>query len=174
LITRDFDLLKQIDESATLPEDLQQKLKRGVIISFSVSTLDEQLAKQLESGAPSPKERLETLKKCKEQGFLCGLNAMPLLPFISDTDEELEKMVAAAKEYAADYILTSGMTLFGNDERDSKQLYYKFLRNQYPHLLEKYESMYGSAYYPSWKYQDDLKRRTKLLCEKYNIRNSIL
>jgi DNA repair photolyase len=174
LIARDFDLLKQIDKAAILPEDLQQKLKRGVIISFSISTLDGQLAKQLESGAPSPQKRLETLQKCKEQGFLCGLNAMPLLPFISDTDEELEKVVAAAKEYAADYILTSGMTLFGNDERDSKQLYYKFLRNQHPHLLEKYENMYGSVYYPSWKYQDDLKRRTKLLCEKYNIRNSIL
>ena len=99
---------------------------------------------------------------------------MPLLPFISDTDEELEKIVAAAKEYGANYILTSGMTLFGNDERDSKQLYFKFLQNHYPHLLEKYETMYGSVYYPSWKYQNDLKSRTGLLCKKYSIRNSIL
>jgi DNA repair photolyase len=174
LIKRDFDLLKQIDETAILPDDLQQTLKRGVIISFSISTLDEQLAKQLESGAPSPIERLETLKQCSENGFLCGINAMPLLPFISDTDEELEKIIVAAKEYGANYILTSGMTLFGNDERDSKQLYFKFLRNHYPHLLEKYETMYGSVYYPSWKYQNDLKRRTELFCKKYSIRNSIL
>jgi DNA repair photolyase len=174
LIQRDFDLLKQIEESAILPEDLKQPLKRGVIISFSISTLDEPLAKQLESGAPPPLERLETLRQCAANGFLCGVNAMPLLPHISDTDEELEKIVATAKEYGANYILTSGMTLFGNDERDSKQLYFKFLRNHYPDLLEKYEIMYGSVYYPSWKYQNDLKSRTELFCKKYSIRNSIL
>ncbi len=174
LITRDLDLLKQIDEKAILPDDLKQSLNRGVIISFSLSTLNEQLAKQLESGAPSPRQRLETLKQCAENGFLCGVNAMPLLPFISDTDEELEMIVASAKQHGAKYILTSGMTLFGEDERDSKQLYFRFLRNQYPDLLENYESMYGSVYYPSWKYQNDLKKRTELLCKKYQVKNSIL
>lgn len=174
LITRDFDLLKQIDESAILPEDLKQSLNRGVIISFSFSTLDEQLAKQLESGAPSPQQRLETLLQYAEANFLCGINAMPLLPFISDTDEELEKIIGAAKQHRAKYILTSGMPLFGNEERDSKQLYFRFLRNHYPHLLEKYETMFSPAYYPSWKYQTDLKKRTALLCKKYQIKNSII
>ena len=174
LITRDFDLLRQIDEAAILPEDLQPVLKRGVIISFSFSTLDEKLAGQLESGAPSPQQRLQTLQKCKEQGFLCGVNAIPLLPFISDTDEELEKIIAAAKQFGADYILVGGLTLFGNEERDSKQLYFRFLQNHYPHLLEKYEKMYGSVFYPSWQYQNDLKKKTELLCKKYSIRNSII
>jgi len=174
LITRDLEFLKQIDESAILPIDLKQTLNRGVIISFSISTLDEQLAKQLEPGAPLPLQRLEALKQCVENNFLCGVNAMPLLPFISDTDQELEKIIAAAKEYGAKYILTSGLTLFGKDERDSKQLYFRFLRTRYPHLLEKYEMMYGSVYYPSWKYQNDLKRKTELYCKKYQIKNSIL
>jgi DNA repair photolyase len=174
LITRDLEFLKQIDESAILPIDLKQTLNRGVIISFSISTLDEQLAKQLEPGAPLPLQRLEALKQCVENNFLCGVNAMPLLPFISDTDQELEKIIAAAKEYGAKYILTSGLTLFGKGERDSKQLYFRFLRTRYPHLLEKYEMMYGSVYYPSWKYQNDLKRKTELYCKKYQIKNSIL
>ena len=174
LIERDLELLKQIDEQAILPADLQSTLKRGVIISFSFSTLDEKLAKQLESGAPLPQERLETLQKTKEAGFLCGVNAIPLLPFLSDTDEELEKLIAAAKRYGADYTLVGGLTLFGNDERDSKQLVYRFLRDHHPHLLEKYEKMYGSVYYPSWQYQNDLKKRTEALCKKYSIRNSII
>lgn len=174
LILRDLDLLKQIDKAAILPSDLQQTLKRGVIISFSFSTLDEKLSEQLEAGAPSPQQRLETLQKTKEAGFLCGVNAIPLLPFISDTDEKLEKMIAGAKQYGADYILVGGLTLFGVEERDSKQLYFKFLRNHYPHLLEKYEKMYSSVYYPSWQYQNDLKKRTEALCKKYSIRNSII
>ena len=41
LIKKDLDLLKQIDANAILPEDLKQNPGRGVIISFSFSTLDE-------------------------------------------------------------------------------------------------------------------------------------
>ena len=173
LIARDFDLLKQIDEVAILPEDLKQNPARGVIISFSFSTLDENLAKQIEPGAPSPQKRLEMLKECSDNRFLCGVNAMPLLPFISDTDEELEKIIAAAKQNGAHYILVAGLTLFGDDSRDSKQLYFEFLRNHYPELVEKYEKMYGSVYYPSWQYQQQLKKRADNLCEKYKIKNSI-
>jgi len=173
LIKRDLDLLKQIDANAILPEDLKQSPGRGVIISFSFSTLDEKLAKQIEPGAPSPQKRLETLKFFSDNGFLCGVNAMPLLPYISDTEEEIEKIVAAAKQYSANYILIAGLTLFGNDERDSKQLVFRFVRNNYPDLLEKYEKMYESVYYTSWQYQQELKKRSDALCEKYKIKNSI-
>jgi len=98
---------------------------------------------------------------------------MPLLPFITDTNEELEKIIVAAKQYGAYYILVAGLTLFGEDKRDSKQLVFKFLRDNYPALLEKYEKMYGSVHYASWQYQQQLKKRADVLCEKYNIKNSI-
>jgi len=178
LIKRDLDLLKQIDANAILPEDLKLNPGRGVIISFSFSTLDEQLAKQIEPGAPAPQKRLEILKLFSDNGFLCGVNAMPLLPYISDTEVELEKIVAAAKQYGANYILIAGLTLFGNDVpiaigSDSKQLVFRFLRNNYPNLLGKYEKMYGSVYYSSWQYQQELKKRSDALCEKYKIKNSI-
>lgn len=173
LIKRDFDLLKQIDETAILPEALKRNPGRGVIISFSFSTLDEKLARNIESGAPAPQKRLDTLKLCSDNGFLCGVNAMPLLPFITDTDEELEKIIAAARQHGANFILIAGLTLFGHDERDNKQLIFSFLRSQYPHLIKKYEDMYGSVHYPSWQYQQQLKKRADALCEKYKIKNSI-
>ena len=174
LILRDIELLKQIDQNAILPEELEQNPGRGVIISLSLSTLDEKLAKQIEPGAPSPQKRLDTLKACSDNGFFCGVNAMPLLPFITDTDEELEKIISAAKAHSAHYILIAGLTLFGNDERDSKQLVFKFLKNNYPALREAYEKMYGSVHYPSWQYQQQLKKRAEVLCKKYKIKNSIL
>ncbi len=173
LIKRDFDLLQQIDETAILPEDLKQNPGRGVIISFSFSTLNEKLARQIEPGAPAPQKRMETLKVCSENGFLCGVNAMPLLPFITDTDEEMEKIVTAAKENGARYVLTAALTLFGNDESDSKQLVLKFLRNNYPELLEKYEQLFGVNYYVPWQYQQHLKSRAEVLCEKHGVKNSI-
>ena len=174
LITRDLDILKEIDQTAILPEDLTEKPGRGVILSFSVSTMVEKLAKLTEPGAPSPQQRMETLIQCKDEGFFCGVNAMPLLPFISDTEEELEEIILAAKNANADYILPASLTLFGNEERDSKQLIYRIIRENYPHLLPEYEKMYQSVFYPTWKYQDDLKQRAQKLCLKHGIKMSIL
>ena len=173
LVIKDLDLLRQIDNQAILPEDLRQKPGRGVIISFSLSTLDERLASTIEPGAPPPLKRLETLKQFSDNGFLCGVNAMPLLPFISDTDEALENIIATAKSYGAKYVLTAGLTLFGDDQRDSRQLFFRYLREHYPYLLDKYQQIYGSVHYPSWQYQQQLKRRADYFCKKYSIRNSI-
>lgn len=174
LITRDLDILKEIDQTAILPEDLKEKPGRGVMLSFSVSTLDEKLAKLTEPGAPSPQLRMETLKQCKAEGFFCGVNAMPLLPFISDTEEELEKIILAAKNTNADYILPASLTLFGNESKDSKQLIYRVIREHYSHLLSDYEKMYRSVFFPSWKYQDELKQKAQQLCLKHGIKMSIL
>jgi DNA repair photolyase len=174
LITRDLDLLKAIDTNAILPADLSDKLKRGVILSVSVSTLDEKITDMLEPAAVPPLRRLELICELKQQGFLVGVNAIPVLPFISDTDEELEKIISSAKKHGADYILTGGLTLFGNTKADSKTLYYKFLERYNAALLPKYLELYGNNFYPSYSYQDKLKQRAMKLCEKYVIRNSIL
>jgi DNA repair photolyase len=58
LVLRDLDLLRQIDHHAIHASDLKDRMSRGVIISFSLSTLDQNLAATLEPGAPSPKTRL--------------------------------------------------------------------------------------------------------------------
>ena len=174
MITRDIELLKAIDKTAILPEDLKDKLHRGLILSTSVSTLDEKISDILEPGAAPPLRRLELIKQLKQEGFFVGVNAIPVLPFISDTDENLEKIIAAAKEYEADYVLVGGLTLFGSEKADSKTLFYKFLERYDPSLLTKYQQLYGSNFYVSFQYQNQLKERADKLCKKYNIRNSII
>jgi DNA repair photolyase len=174
MITRDIELLKTIDQTAILPADLKDKLNRGLILSVSLSTLDEKISDMLEPGAARPLQRLELVKQLKKEGFLVGVNAIPVLPFISDTEEYLEKIIAAAKEYEADYILVGGLTLFGKEKADSKTLFYKFLERYDASLLPKYQQLYGENFYVSFQYQNQLKERTDKLCKKYNIRNSIL
>jgi DNA repair photolyase len=174
LILRDLDLLKEIDKTAILPDDLKPKLKRGVIISFSISTLNERLAKILEPGAPLPKERLETMQRCKEEGFLTGICYIPVLPYLSDSEEQLEEMIKTAKEYKANFCLVGALTLFGNKPADCKALYYKFLEKYYPELISKYKSLFGFSFQPSKEYQKELEERSKRLCDKYGIKNRIV
>ncbi len=174
LITRDIELLKEIDTAAILPEDLKETLARGLILSVSISSLDEKVSDMLEPSAAPPLQRLELVKRLKKEGFLTGVNAIPLLPYISDTEEELEKIIAAAKEYGADYILTGGLTLFGTGMANSKTLFYKFLERYDNSLLPKYQQLYGSNFYTSFSYQNKLKEKAEHLCKKYTIRNRIL
>lgn len=174
LVLRDLDLLKEIDRNAILPDDLGSKLKRGAIISFSLSTLDEKLAKIFEPGAPSPKERLETMQKCKEKGFLVGVDYIPVLPFLSDSEEQLDEMIKTAKDYGADFVLVGALTLFGNGPADSKTLYYKVLEKYFPELIPKYKSLFRIFPMPSKEYQKELEEKSIKLCKKYEIRHRII
>lgn len=99
LVLRDLDILSEIDKRAVLPEGLRDTLGRGVIISFSFSTLDEGLARMLEGGAPTPKERFKVLERCVAEGFLTGADLIPALPFISDGDQALEDFIASAEKH---------------------------------------------------------------------------
>ncbi|MEN6294448.1 MAG: radical SAM protein [Methanobacterium sp.] len=171
LVLRDIDILKKINENAILPPDLKPKLKGGAIISFSFSTPDEKLARIFEPNAPTPKERLETMKKFKEEGFKVGVCYMPVLPFLSDSDKQIEKMVVIAKNYGADSILTAGLTLFGEESNDCKTVYYKIIERNFPEILEKTKRLFGDNFYPTSKYQRDLAERADRICKKYEIKN---
>lgn len=174
MITRDIDLLMEIDKEAIHANDLAGKLNRGAIISFSFSTLDSEIASTLEPGAPLPQARLATMRKMKDAGFLVGMNCIPTLPFISDTNEQLEQLVVAGKENGADYILMGGLTLFGSQPADSKTLYRKFLERKFPHLISDYKKLYRIYFAPNKEYIEDLNRRAERICAKHGVRRSIL
>ena len=174
MVLRDLDLLKEIDKNAILPEDLENKLKRGVIVNFSISTLDENLAKLLEPGTPKPIERLEAMQKIKEEGLLAGISYIPVLPFLSDSEEKLDEMIRSAEDYGADFIFVGSLTLFGKGPADCKILYYRFLEKYYPELVTKYKSLYRISFAPSKEYQKELEEKSKRLCERYGIKNKII
>jgi len=168
LIHKDLDLLKEIDENAILPQDLS-KLKHGVLITFSLSTIDDKIAKMFEPNAPKPKERLETLQKVKEDGFYAGIAYIPVLPFISDSDEQLEEMIKIAKEYQADYVFVGALTLYGI----GKELYYKVIEKYSLELLLKYKQLFKTFNQPRKDYQLKLERKAREFCEKYRVRYRI-
>lgn len=174
LVLRDLDILKEIDRQAILPADLKEKLNRGVIISFSFSTLNEKLARIFEPGAPRPKERLETMRECKKEGFRVGVNFIPVLPFLSDSAAHLEGMIKTAKDYGADWVLVGGLTLFGNGPQDSKTLYYKALGKHFPELISKYKSLFQIFFAPPKEYQKELEEKSKELCAQYGIKYGII
>jgi DNA repair photolyase len=173
MIVRDIELLKEIGRSATLPSDVKPRLKDGAIVSFSFSTLDEKIASTLEPGAPGPSRRLAAMKKCKEAGLMVGMNCIPLLPFITDTEAKMEEMILNARDVGADYVLIGGLTLFGNSPSDSRTLYHQFLGRAYPQLMPPYKKLYRIFNMPPKDYLKLLDERADRLCSKHGMRRGI-
>ncbi|HDD56561.1 MAG TPA: radical SAM protein [Nitrososphaeria archaeon] len=169
LILRDLDLLGEIDRMAVLPDDLKI-VGRGVLITFSLSTLDPEISKIFEPGAPNPFERLETMKEVRDAGFKAGVAYIPVLPFISDGEEELEKMIELAKEFGADYIFVGALTLYGS----GKELYYRVLRKYFPEYLPKYERLYLGRGEPTLSYRRKLETISRRICVEKNVRYMII
>lgn len=174
VIERDYDLLHQIDKNAILPNDLKTSLGRGVIISFSFSTLDDAIAGIFEKGATRPSKRLETLNKTINEGFHAGVSLMPLLPFISDTAEHLDILFSTFKASNIKYILPATITLFGNGPSDSKTLVFEAIKKHFPELENRYIGYFKNGSQMPAYYKNAFANKMKELCDEYKISNQII
>jgi DNA repair photolyase len=174
LIVRDFDLLKKIDETAILPNDLATTLKRGAVVTFSFSTTDENIQKIFEPGATSTIRRLDAAQKSLAMGFRTGISLMPLLPYITDTPEHLGEMFLTFKKLNVDYIFPATLTLFGNNPSDSKTLVLTTIKKHYPELEEKYVKLFSYGFQPPKWYREVVDKRTASFSQQFDIKNSII
>jgi DNA repair photolyase len=174
LVLRDLDLLQQINKNAILPPDLEGKLKHKAFITFSFSTLDDAVSKIFEPGATPPSLRLQTLKTCLQHGFFCGVSLMPLLPYITDTGENLHYMFSTFKEAGVKYIFPATITLFGDGLADSKTLVFRAIEKHYPHLLVKYKTLFANGSQLPTHYNSAFNIKAKELLKQYDLKDRII
>ena len=131
LVLRDLDLLKEINS------------KNNVIIKFTITTPDDKLSKIIEPNVCVSSKRLEAIKILSDNGIFSGIMLNPVLPFITDKEEDIKKLVRLASEYGAKFIHTyMGMTLREN-QRD---YYFNKLEEHFIGLKSKYIKTYGDKY----------------------------
>lgn len=99
---------------------------------------------------------------------------MPVLPFLSDSEEHLNETIGKMKEYGADFVLVAGLTLFGDKPNDCKVRYYKILEEYFPEVLEKTKQMFKDSFAPPMDYQTSLHKRSERICRKYGIKSKII
>ncbi len=174
LVTRDFDLLQEINEKAILPDDLRFSLDRGALVTFSFSTLDDPTGKIFEPGATPPSERLKALEQSVKAGFHTGVSMMPLLPYISDTAAKLEFMFSTFKAAGAKYLMPATITLFGSGPADSKTLMLRAVAKHYPELVTRYEKFFSHSNEMPAYYRDAFYNKMKALSVQYAIPDRIV
>src|SRR5690606_7752884 len=59
--------------------------------AMSIAVFDDELQRSIEPGAPSTAARLATVRAVREAGLPCSVFLMPVLPFLTDSREHLER-----------------------------------------------------------------------------------
>lgn len=174
LIERDFDLIEQIDRQAFLPNDLTPELHRGAMVTFSFSTIRDEIAKIFEPGAPPPTERLKTVSNSLKSQLFTGISLMPLIPYVTDTSESLEELFTEFSRQNVDYIYPATITLFGEGAADSKTLMKRAIAKHYPDLVSKYDKFFQNSNEMPVYYQNAFNKKMKEMLSEYKLSGHIL
>ncbi len=128
LVLRDIDCLKEISK------------KNNVIVKFTITTASDELSKKIEPHVCPSSKRFAAIKKLSDNGIFVGIMINPVLPFITDSAENIRSLVRLAHESGAKFIHTyMSMTL-----RDNQRDYYyskidKEIKKRY---IETYKESY--------------------------------
>lgn len=126
LILRDISLLKQLSEVA------------GLQVACTITTLDQELANQLEPHASPISERIDVIRRLKAEGISVGWHLMPIIPYLTATKSNLTNIFKTARECQVDYMITGMLNLRG----PTRQHFFEFIKNVYPAYYTKLWTLY--------------------------------
>jgi DNA repair photolyase len=144
LIVRDLDLL--------------QDLSRLVRVHVSLVTLDADLARRLEPGAPSPQKRLRVLARLASARVDCSVFVAPVLPGLTDGLDSLRDLYRACADAGAGAVHAMPLRLQGS----VKPHFLSVLEAEFPRLAAAYKRGYRGSSNAPQDYQQTLRERASV------------
>lgn len=128
-----------------------------VSVAVSLAMVDPQLQQRVEPGTPDPRARLNLIRSVVDAGLECTVLAMPILPWLSDTEEHLDALHRALAEAGAVDVTTGALHL----RPGAREWYMQWLAREYPELVARYRRIYRGGSYASSEYRKWLGARAK-------------
>lgn len=152
-VVRDIDLLQRIAQ------------RSSITIHMTVTTLRTRLARMLEPRAPRPDLRLEAVSKLREAGINVGVNAMPILPGITDREDDLDALLRAARDSGAQWLAANVLFLMPS----SWKPFMAFLEAKFPRLARRYRRFYRGYGDAPEEYRKRIKELVDGLRQKHGL-----
>ncbi len=151
--------------------DLISKISKNswCAVSFCINTLDERISSIFEPNVPSPKRRIQALENFAEAGIVTGVAPMPIIPYITDSEQGLEDVIGTVAKAKASYVLPMSLTL----EDNCRAEFINIIKRHFPKLLIKYRRLYEFGSTPDVRYSKRLRNRINFLLNKYGISSMI-
>lgn len=155
LVLRDYDL---IDELSRITY---------VNVAATITTTDEEVRKKIEPGSCESMKRFEMLKTFRKTNASVGLHVMPIIPYLTDSYENIESLCYNAQQANVHYMLPGTLYLRGK----TRKYFFDFAKTQLPEIYEKLIALYktGGA---DKEYKTNLYKTVNQLRDKYNISSS--
>jgi DNA repair photolyase len=153
LVARDLDLLREI-------------ARRNVLsVNITVTTLNRRLARLMEPRAPRPDLRLSAVCALADAGIIAGVFPNPVMPMITDSEQSLDTLAAAAREAGAQYFGGGPLFLMPC----AQKVFFPFLEQRFPKLLAPYRKLYASGAYLGAEYKAQLRERVARIRERHGL-----
>jgi DNA repair photolyase len=157
LLARDIPLLKSA--ATQVP----------VGLGISLAMTNEALSEAIEPGTPGPRARLKLVSRLREAGLPCGVMAMPILPWLTDSDEALDSLFASLADAGATGVTAGALYLKPGGTRE---WFMKWIAANHPALAGRYGRLYGSGSYASKEYRSWLAGRIRYFKARHGFSHS--
>lgn len=132
LVLRDLDLLQRINSQTKC------------VVQMTLTTWEESLCRILEPNVSTTAERFAALMKLKEAGIPTVVWLCPILPFLNDTAENINRLLDCCEQAGVRGIVQFGMGV--TLRQGNREYFYRQLDRHFPGLKERYIRTYGNAY----------------------------
>lgn len=158
-ILRDLDLLKKINE------------RTKCVVQMTLTTFDEALCKIIEPNVSTTRERFEVLKIMRDNGIPTVVWLCPILPFINDTEENIQGILDYCVEAKVHGIICFGMGLTLRE--GNREYFYKKLDKHLPGMKARYIERYNYAYQLPSPNNERLMSMFNRTCKSHGILHNI-
>ncbi len=153
LVLRDLDLIKELSEIAYIN------------IAGTIVSMDEKINLSLEPNAIKSKDRIAMLRKIrKETNASTGLHFMPIIPYLTDSYENIESIFKSVKLANIHYIIPGPLNLYGK----TRSYFFDFLKHDFPDIYKDMISLYKTGRLDK-QYKKELFKKINKIKSKYDV-----
>ena len=134
-------------------------------VAVSVGVHDPVLHASLEPGTPTPRARLDLVRATREAGLGCGVLLAPVLPWLTDGEEQLDGALADLAEAGATGVSVIPLHL----RPGAREWFLRWLGREHPQLVGRYRDLYRRGAYVPRDYRHWLRARVDPLLDRHGF-----
>ncbi len=139
-------------------------------LGVSLALLDRPLQARLEPGAPSPRARLDLVRRITDAGLPCGVMVAPVVPLLTDSVEALDGLLA---QIAAAGAIGAGVLAL-HLRPGTREWFLAWLAREHPELVESYARLYRRGAYVDPAYRRALGERVAPLLRRHGLTGAVM
>jgi DNA repair photolyase len=136
-----------------------------VSVYISLISVDAEITSQFEARSPQPHVRLRALARLTAAGIRAGLIVAPVLPGVTDSTDQFERLLGAARDAGARFALPIPLRLYP----DARQRVVPLVAERNDGLAARYRRRFAEGWNVPDTYADAMRQRFHTIAARYGI-----